>query len=125
MISTKTRFGSDTDIIFQKQERIRYQKKHHLIISGLSCLQWCVRVIFVDSESSQSHKLCELESSKFSSCRFRVRVMTWSRRVRVESQELLSHFESLVCKIESISSHTKFHIFSTTFFCYEIAPNML
>jgi len=65
--------------------------------------------------SSQSHlKLC----------RVRVRVTTWSCRVRVESQELSSHFESLVCNLESMSSHTKFHVFSTTLFCYEMAPNM-
>jgi len=58
--------------------------------------------------------------------------MTWSSRVRVESQELSSHFESLVCKLESMSSHTKFHIFSTTFFavkwrptCYKMVPYML
>jgi len=51
--------------------------------------------------------------------------MTWSSRVRAESQELLSRFESLVCKIESMSSHMKFHVFSTTFFCYEMASNML
>ena len=50
--------------------------------------------------------------------------MTWSSRVRVESQELSSHFESLVCKLESMSSHTKFYVFSTTLFCYDMAPNM-
>jgi len=46
--------------------------------------------------------------------------MTWSSRVRVESRELLSHFESLVCKLELMSSHTKFHV-SSTFVCYEMA----
>jgi len=35
-----------------------------------------------------------------------------------------SHFESLVCKLESMSSHTKFHVFST-FFCYEMGPGKL
>jgi len=49
--------------------------------------------------------------------------ITWSSRVRGESQELSSHFESLVC--ESMSSQMKFHIFSMTFLCYEIASNML
>ena len=44
---------------------------------------------------------------------------------RVESRELSSHFESLVYKLVSMSSHTKFHVFSTTFFCYEMEPNML
>ena len=61
--------------------------------------------------SSQSHKALESESSKIFSSR--IRVTTWSSRVRVESQELSSHFESLVCncKLESMSSHTKFHVF--------------
>jgi len=52
-------------------------------------------------------------------------------RVRVESKELLSRFESLVCKLESKSSHTKFHVFFyDTFFamkwhttCHKIAPD--
>jgi len=51
--------------------------------------------------------------------------MTWSSRVRVESCELSSHFESLVCKFESTSSCTKFHVVSTTFFCYEMATDKL
>jgi len=50
--------------------------------------------------SSQSHKSFLSESSKV----FSSRVMTWSGRVRVESQEQSSHFESLVCKFESMSS---------------------
>jgi len=37
--------------------------------------------------------------------------MTWPSRVRVKSQELSSHFESLICKLESMSSHTKLHVF--------------
>jgi len=56
--------------------------------------------------------------------------MTWSSRVRVESQELSSHFESLVCKLESMLSQMKFHIFSITFYamkwpptCYKMAPD--
>jgi len=44
---------------------------------------------------------------------------------RVESRELSSHFESLVCKLESMSSHTNFHVFSMTFFYYEMAPDQL
>jgi len=58
--------------------------------------------------------------------------MTWSSRVRLESRELLSHFESLVGKLESMSSHTKFHVFSTTFFalkwrptCHKMVPDKL
>jgi len=54
--------------------------------------------------SNQSHKPFESESSK----KFLSRVMTWSSRVRVESQELSSHFELLVCKLESMSSQKKF-----------------
>ena len=50
--------------------------------------------------SSQSHKPFESGSSKI----FSSRVMTWSSGVRVESQELLSHLESLVCKLEAMSS---------------------
>jgi len=48
--------------------------------------------------------------------------MTWSSRVRVESRELSSHFESLVCKLEPMSSHTKFHVFSTTFSAMKWRP---
>ena len=70
--------------------------------------------------SSQNHKFVESESWLG---RVRVRVMTRSSRVRIESQELSSHYEALVCKFESMSSHTKFHVFSTTCFCYEMAPN--
>jgi len=47
--------------------------------------------------------------------------MTWSRRVRVETQELSSYFESLVCKLESMSSQMTFQIFPVKFSCYEIA----
>ena len=46
----------------------------------------------VRSPSSQSHQII-------------------SSRVRVESQELSSHFESLVCKFESMSSQKKFSMF--------------
>jgi len=37
-----------------------------------------------------------------------------------ESQELSTHFESLVCKLESMPSQMKFHILSMTFLCYEM-----
>jgi len=62
--------------------------------------QWCARVIFFVSESSQGHEPFESESSKI-----------FSSRVRVESQEGSSHLESLVYKLESMSSHTKFQTF--------------
>jgi len=41
--------------------------------------------------------------------------MTWSSRARVESQEWSSHFESLVYKLESMSSHTNFGLFPHIF----------
>jgi len=41
--------------------------------------------------------------------------MTWLSLVRVKSQELSSHFESLVCKLELMSSEMKFHIFNDFF----------
>ena len=57
--------------------------------------------------SSQSHKPLESESSK------------------IVSSRITRTVESLVCKLESTSSQTKFHIFSMSFFCYEMASNML
>jgi len=50
--------------------------------------------------------------------------MTWPSLVRIESQELSSHFKSLVCKLESMASQMKFHIFPI-FFCYEMMPNIV
>ena len=58
------------------------------------------RVIGIFFESSQS------------------RVMTWSSRVRVESQNLSSHFESLVCQPESMSSQMKLNIVIIILFKY-------
>jgi len=42
MVSTKTGFRSDTDIIFQKQERIGIVKIHYVIISASEqrIMQW-------------------------------------------------------------------------------------
>jgi len=51
--------------------------------------------------------------------------MTCSSRAREESQELSSHLESWVCKLEPMSSQMKLNIFPVSFFCYELAPNML
>jgi len=73
----------------------------------------------VESESQVLGVRVEPESSKIFSSR--VRVMTWSNRVT----KISSHFESLIWKLESMPSNTKFHVFSTTFFCYEMASNML
>jgi len=67
---------------------------------------------------SQSHKPSESESSKI-----------FSSRVRVESQELSSHWfvssshwfvGSSQCRIKQ-----NFKFFSKTFLCYEMAPNNL
>ena len=79
----------------------------------------------VTSPSSQSHL------NFFEWCLSLVK--TWSSQVRVESQELSSHFESLVCKLNSMSSQMKFHIFSMTFYAaakwrptfYKMAPGKL
>jgi len=54
--------------------------------------------------------------SESQALRVRVESDSWIGRVRVEPQKLSSHFESLVCKLESMSSHMKFHIFSITLF---------
>jgi len=53
--------------------------------------------------------------------------MTRSSQVRVESQNLSSHFESLVCKLESMSSRVtwNFTFFLLHFLCYKMAPNTL
>jgi len=48
----------------------------------------------------------------------------FSSPVRVESQELSNHFESLVFKIEPLLSQMKFYIFAMSFSCYKLAPNM-
>jgi len=74
----------------------------------LSRRQWCGRVIFVESRvESQALRVRVIwiffESSQS-------RDMTWSSRVRVESQNLSSHFESLVCQLESLSSQMKLNI---------------
>jgi len=63
----------------------------------------------VESESRALRVRVESESSKIFSSQSRV--MTWSSRVRVESQEWSRHFESLVYKLESMSSHTNFKLF--------------
>jgi len=80
----------------------------------------------VESESQALRVRVESGSSKIFSSPVKVRVMTWSSQSRVtrivQSQELSSHFDSLVCKLESMSSHTKFHVFSTTFFAMKYYP---
>jgi len=66
--------------------------------------------------SSQSHKPFQSESSK---------IFFEASHDLVESQKLSSQFESLVCKLESMSNQMKFHIFSMTFLSYEMAPGKL
>jgi len=46
----------------------------------------------------------------------------FSSRVRLESQELSSHLESLVCELESMSSQMKFHIFLWLFYAVKWCP---
>ena len=79
-------------------------------IASMMCLSHFCRVRDT-SPSSQSHL-------KF------LRFRSWLGRVRVESQELSSHFESLVSKLESMSCQRKFDI-TAVFFCYEMAPDEL
>jgi len=50
--------------------------------------------------------------------------MTCSSRVRAESQERSSLFESSVCKLESMSSKMKFKVFPKSLLCYEMARNI-
>jgi len=83
-----------------------------------SVLQWCARVMF-RYLSSQSHKRLEASTR----CRVRNHLKIFrveSQRVRVQSKELLSNFESLVCKLESVSSQIKFNNF-----CYKMVHNEL
>jgi len=63
----------------------------------------------VTSPSSQSH----IKS---------FRAMTWSSRVRVESQGVSSHFEWLFSTFESMSSQMKFNIFPVSFFTTKWRP---
>jgi len=62
-------------------------------------------------------------------CRFRVTSHpseTYLKVFRIESEsshkELSSHFESLVCKLESMLSQMKFHIFTCHFFAMKWYP---
>jgi len=76
--------------------------------------QLCARVIFVDTESQA----------------LRVRVESWLGRVESGSSHNLvesesRHFESLVCKLESMSSQMKFNIFPMSFFLWKHAQNAM
>jgi len=50
-------------------------------------------------------------SVSFKRVSIQIRVIIWSSRVRVESQELSSHFKSLVYKLVPMSDQKKFDIF--------------
>ena len=85
---------------------------YDLAVMCLSHFCW----LRVTSLSSQSHLKC-----------FRVRSETSHYFVELTQNRVtrtVDHFEWLVCKLESVSSHVKFHIFPT-FFCYEMAPKLL
>ena len=75
----------------------------------------------LEPESSQSHKPLESKSSQSHLKFFIVESESWLGRVRIESRELSSHFESLVCKFES---HEILHFFHNIF-CYKMAPDKL
>jgi len=55
---------------------------------------WSARFIFFKSVSQTPSSQSHLQI-------FRVQVESWLGRVRIESQDLLRHFELLVCKLES------------------------
>ena len=74
--------------------------------------QRCAPVIFVESESSKI----------FSS---QVRVKSRLGQVRVESQELSSHFQSLVCKLDQMSNQNKFFAKKWRPTCYKMMPDKL
>ena len=87
--------------------------------------QWCVRVIFFDSESQALWVRVEPESSQ---------IFSSQSQDFFESQELSSRLESLVSKLESMSIQTNFHfhVFQRNFFamkwhsiCHKVAPDKL
>ena len=77
--------------------------------------QWCDRVMLFESRAKSSYKPVESDSSQSHPKYFRVRVESWLGRVKVVSQKLPSHFESLVCKLESMSSQINLNIFLLLF----------
>jgi len=83
----------------------------------LYSFQWCVRVIFVESESQALR--VRVESSKFFLSR--VIVMASPSRVRVEFVESL-RVTGLQARV-SVESH-EISRFIYDIFCYEMAPNM-
>jgi len=88
-----------------------------------SICQWCVRVIFVESESYALGFRVESESSKIFSSR--VRVMTWSSRVTrtVESLRVIG----LQARVTRNFTFFQRHFFALKWHptCYEMAPDKL
>ena len=68
----------------------------------------------------QSHKPFESVASQSHLKFFRVRDESWL--ARVESKELSSHFELLVCKLESMSSQIKSNTFPMSVFAIKWRP---
>ena len=87
--------------------------------------QWCSQIIFIEFETSQSHKPFESDSSEIFSSR--VNVESWLARVKSDS----IHKNCRVTWIPwfASSSQIKFHTFRMSFFamkwrpkCYKMAP---
>ena len=132
MILTKTEFGSDTDIIFQNS--IGSDSKN-----PLSDHLWYVLPLFWWRlhRSNPANIVAQIGDvpESFVSSQTRVRVtsppsQSHMKFFQVESES--SHFESLVYKLESMSSHMKFYIFLWHFYavkwcptCWEMVPDKL
>jgi len=98
--------------------------------------QWCVRVIFVESESSQSHRPFESESSQSHLKFFRVESQSESWLGRVESESSLencrvtsSHWfaSSSQCRVTRNSTFFLRHFFAMKLrpTCHKMAPDQL
>jgi len=87
--------------------------------------QWCARVIFDESKTSQNHKPFKSGSSQSHPKLFRVESESSHDLVESSQSQYTTNVESLICKLESMSSQIKFHIFSMTFLRYEMVSNML
>ena len=103
----RKRFWKRCEVLFQKMFALI--RKQHIILWKLVRKFFCKTISDVPESISsiQSHEPFESESSEI--LWRRVRVESWLGRV--ESQEWSSHFESLVYKLESMSSYTNFKRF--------------
>ena len=102
-------------------------------MSQLTCrtarICWLTNDVSASFLSSQSWFRVTTPSSQSHLKFFRVESESWHGRVRVESQELSSHFESFVCQLES---HEISRFCYNTFFamiwhptCHKMAPDKL